>query len=108
MSYRGAYRYHCFKYDPREPEPPYGTKGALDEIIRTDARSWANTPDDEFGSIMSSFKRFMYVYKDPKVREATSKMSFDYEELRTGNISIYIIINISFYYFRKRELFLSF
>lgn len=79
-------------YDPREPEPPYGTKGALDEIIRTDARSWANTPDDEFGSIMSSFKRFMYVYKDPKVREATSKMSFDYEELRTGNISIYIVI----------------
>ncbi len=79
-------------YDPREPEPPYGTKGALDEIIRTDARSWVNTPDDEFGSIMSSFKRFMYVYKDPKVREATSKMSFDYEELRTGNISIYIVI----------------
>ncbi len=79
-------------YDPREPEPPYGTKGALDEIIRTDARSWANTPDDEFGSIMSSFKRFMYVYKDPKVREATSNMSFDYEELRTGNISIYIVI----------------
>ncbi len=79
-------------YDPREPEPPYGTKGALDEIIRTDARSWANTPDDEFGSIMSSFKRFMYVYKDTKVREATSKMSFDYKELRTGNISIYIVI----------------
>ncbi len=34
----------------------------------------------------------MYVYKDPKVREATSKMSFDYEELRTDNISIYIVI----------------
>ncbi|WQS47970.1 type IV secretory system conjugative DNA transfer family protein [Helicobacter pylori] len=79
-------------FDPNEPEPAPRSEGALDEIVRNDARAWANSAEEEFASIISTFNRFVSVFKSNQVRIATSKMSFDYEELRTDNISLYIVI----------------
>ncbi|MUU67122.1 type IV secretion system DNA-binding domain-containing protein [Helicobacter pylori] len=79
-------------FDPNEPEPTPRSEGALDEIVRNDARAWANSAEEEFASIISTFNRFVSVFKSNQVRIATSKMSFDYEELRTDNISLYIVI----------------
>ncbi|GAA8131282.1 hypothetical protein NP0148_13510 [Helicobacter pylori] len=79
-------------FDPNEPEPTPRSEETLDEIVRNDARAWANSAEEEFASIISTFNRFVSVFKSNQVRVATSKMSFDYEELRTDNISLYIVI----------------
>ncbi len=79
-------------FDPNEPEPTPRSEESLDEIVRNDARAWANSAEEEFASIISTFNRFVSVFKSNQVRIATSKMSFDYEELRTDNISLYIVI----------------
>ncbi|GAA8104077.1 hypothetical protein HpBT101_07660 [Helicobacter pylori] len=79
-------------FDPNEPEPTPRSEEALDEIVRNDARAWANSAEEEFASIISTFNRFVSVFKSNQVKVATSKMSFDYEELRTDNISLYIVI----------------
>ncbi|PAF49438.1 hypothetical protein BKH41_01875 [Helicobacter sp. 12S02232-10] len=64
----------------------------LDQIIRNDARRWANANPNEFASIKSVFGRFMQVFTSYQVREATSAMSFEYEDLRKENITLYIKI----------------
>ncbi|GAA8333833.1 hypothetical protein HpNP141_00530 [Helicobacter pylori] len=79
-------------FDPNEPEPTPRSEEALDEIVRNDARAWDNSAEEEFASIISTFNRFVSVFKSNQVKVATSKMSFDYEELRTDNISLYIVI----------------
>ncbi|GAA9710770.1 hypothetical protein VN0017_14980 [Helicobacter pylori] len=79
-------------FDPNEPKPTPRSEEALDEIVRNDARAWANSAEEEFASIISTFNRFVSVFKSNQVKVATSKMSFDYEELRTDNISLYIVI----------------
>ncbi|GAA8187512.1 hypothetical protein HpBT143_01310 [Helicobacter pylori] len=79
-------------FDPNEPEPTPRGEETLDEIVRNDARAWANSAEEEFASIISTFNRFVSVFKSNQVKVATSKMSFDYEELRTDNISLYIVI----------------
>ncbi|MFC3848094.1 type IV secretory system conjugative DNA transfer family protein [Helicobacter baculiformis] len=79
-------------YDPSEPEPEQRTEGVLDEIIRNDARAWANAAEEEFASIKSTFNRFVSVFKSPQVKEATSKMSFDCTDFRKKNITLYIKI----------------
>ncbi len=79
-------------FDPNEPEPTPRSEEVLDEIVRNDARAWANSAEEEFASIISTFNRFVSVFKSNQVRVATSKMSFNYEELRTDNISLYIVI----------------
>ncbi len=79
-------------FDTNEPEPAPRSEGALDEIVRNDARAWSNSAEEEFASIISTFNRFVSVFKSNQVRIATSKMSFDYEELRTDNTSLYIVI----------------
>ncbi|GAA7967392.1 hypothetical protein HpMS30_14050 [Helicobacter pylori] len=79
-------------FDPNEPEPTPRSEETLDEIVRNDARAWANSAEEEFASIISTFNRFVSVFKSNQVKVATSKMSFDYEELRTDNISLYIVI----------------
>ncbi|GFK17384.1 VirD4 coupling protein VirD2-2 [Helicobacter suis] len=79
-------------YDPNEPEPEHRSEGTLDEIIRNDARGWANAAEEEFASIKSTFNRFVSVFKSPQVKEATSKMSFEYADFRKKNITLYIKI----------------
>ncbi|CCB80697.1 conjugal transfer protein (traG) [Helicobacter bizzozeronii CIII-1] len=79
-------------YDPNEPEPEHRAEGVLDEIIRNDARGWANAAEEEFASIKSTFNRFVSVFKSPQVKEATSNMSFKYADFRKKNITLYIKI----------------
>ncbi len=67
-------------------------EGMLDPIIRNDANRWANANDREFASIKSVYSRFMQVFTSYQVKEATSSMSFAYEDLRRENISLYIKI----------------
>ncbi|TLD95423.1 type IV secretory system conjugative DNA transfer family protein [Helicobacter jaachi] len=64
----------------------------LDVIVRNYARAWANAADEEFASIKSTFSRFMAVFTSYQVRDATSSMSFEYEDLREKNITLYIKI----------------
>ena len=67
-------------------------KERLLETICDTARQWAGTPQDEFGSIKSTYNRFMQVFTYNQVKRATENMSFDYEDLRRDNITIYVKI----------------
>lgn len=72
------------------PNPSEGE--LLDEIVRNSARSWANMAEDEFNSIKSTFDRIISVFKSYQVKDATDRMSFEYEDFRTQNITLYIKI----------------
>ncbi|GAA7368880.1 type IV secretory system conjugative DNA transfer family protein [Helicobacter pylori] len=71
---------------------PILEEGMLDPFMRSYANRWANANDKEFSSIKSTFDRFMQVFTDYRVKRATSKMSFEYEDLRKDNITLYIKI----------------
>lgn len=62
----------------------------LDEIVRNEARRLTNINENEFASIKSTFDRVMTIFSDYQVKEATSGMSFEYDDLRKENITIYI------------------
>lgn len=64
----------------------------LDEIVRNQFRAYSSAAQQEFASIKSTFDTFMKVFSDPYVARATSKMSFDYEDLRERKISMYVVI----------------
>lgn len=64
----------------------------LDEVVRNYARAWANAADEEFSSIKSTFNRVMSVFASYQVRDATNAMSFEYDDLRSKNITLYIKI----------------
>lgn len=67
-----------------------GTTEAQFQIIRNKARRWSGTATEEFGSIKSTFSTYMEIFCDPRVKEATSKMSFKYQELRQRRISVFV------------------
>ncbi|WP_257615741.1 type IV secretory system conjugative DNA transfer family protein [Helicobacter pylori] len=67
-------------------------KGMLDPIIRNEANKWAKANDKEFASIKSVYSRFMQVFTSYQVKSATDSMSFEYEDLRKDNITLYIKI----------------
>lgn len=64
----------------------------LDEVVRNYARAWSMSAENEFASIKSTFNRIMSVFTSYQVRDATSSMSFEYEDLRRRNITLYIKI----------------
>lgn len=64
----------------------------LDEVIRDYARALANMNVNEFASIKSVFTRFMNIFSNYQVAEATNDMSFNYNDLRDKNITLYIKI----------------
>lgn len=64
----------------------------LDEIVKNMARGWAEANEKEFQSIQSVFDKVMSVFKSYPIKEATSGMSFEYEDFRKENISLYIKI----------------
>ncbi|MGI0405895.1 type IV secretory system conjugative DNA transfer family protein [Helicobacter himalayensis] len=67
-------------------------ENVLDEVVRNYARAWAEGNDEEFASIKSTFNRVMAVFNSYQVRDATNAMSFEYEDLRKKNITLYIKI----------------
>ncbi|WP_156601289.1 type IV secretory system conjugative DNA transfer family protein [Helicobacter pylori] len=67
-------------------------EGMLDPIIRNEANKWAKANDKEFASIKSVYSRFMQVFTSYQVKSATDSMSFEYEDLRKDNITLYIKI----------------
>lgn len=78
----------------------------LDEIVRDYARALANMNVNEFASIKSVFTRFMNIFSNYQVAEATNDMSFNYNDLRDKNITLYI--KISFIYVRVKFLDIAF
>lgn len=64
----------------------------LDEVVRNCARALAKSNENEFASVKSVFNRIMSVFYSYQVRDATNEMSFEYEDLRTKNITLYIKI----------------
>ncbi|TLD91730.1 type IV secretory system conjugative DNA transfer family protein, partial [Helicobacter saguini] len=64
----------------------------LDDFVRNQARAYQSAAETEFASIKSTYDTFMKVFANPKVAEATSKMSFDYEDLREKKITVYVVI----------------
>lgn len=64
----------------------------LDEVVRDYARALANMNINEFASVKSVFTRFMNIFSNYQVAEATNSMSFRYEDLRKENITLYIKI----------------
>ncbi|WP_104714003.1 type IV secretory system conjugative DNA transfer family protein [Helicobacter cetorum] len=67
-------------------------EGMLDPVIRTWANKWSISNEKEFASIMSVYSEFMQVFTSYQVKSATDSMSFEYEDLRRKNISLYIKI----------------
>ncbi len=67
-------------------------KGMLDPIIRNEANKWAKANDKEFASIKSVYSRFMQVFTSYQVKSTTDSMSFEYEDLRKDNITLFIKI----------------
>lgn len=67
-------------------------KEKLDSIVRDSARAWSNMNPTEFGSIISTFNRTVNIFTNYNVRDATDSMSFEYEDLRRENITLYIRI----------------
>lgn len=63
------------------------------QVIRNEARRWATAGEEEFASIKSTFSTFMMVFCDPRVKEATSKMSFKYYDLRNRRISVFVKVS---------------
>lgn len=64
----------------------------LDEVVRDYARALANMNVNEFASVKSVFTRYMNIFSNYQVAEATNSMSFRYEDLRKENITLYIKI----------------
>lgn len=64
----------------------------LDEVVRNCARALAQAGSEEFASIKSTFNRVMSVFYSYQVKDVTDSMSFEYEDLRRKNITIYIKI----------------
>ena len=64
----------------------------LHAITKNQANSYTQAAETEFASIKSTFDTFMAVFQNPNVDNATSKMSFDYYDLRKERISCYIVI----------------
>lgn len=65
----------------------------LDEIVRDYARAWSGgSGGDEFASIKSTYNRVMQVFTSYQVKNATDGMSFEYEDFRKENISLYVRI----------------
>ncbi|PAF53014.1 hypothetical protein BKH42_08140 [Helicobacter sp. 13S00482-2] len=65
----------------------------LDEIVRDYARAWSGgSGGDEFSSIKSTFNRVMQVFTSYQVKNCTDGMSFEYEDFRKENITLYIKI----------------
>ncbi|AFI04128.1 type IV secretory system conjugative DNA transfer family protein [Helicobacter cetorum] len=67
-------------------------EGMLDPIVRNEANKWANSNEKEFASIRNMYSKFTQVFTSYPIKEATSSMSFEYEDLRRKNISLYIKI----------------
>lgn len=68
-----------------------------DESLDTNTRNQANAyigmlGGTEIGSVKSTFDTYMKVFSNPQVKNATSKMSFTYEDLREKRISLYVVI----------------
>lgn len=65
----------------------------VDELIRNQFRSWNATPDQEFGSIKSTYDTYMKIFANPQVSKSVSKMSFNYDDLRNEKITLYVVID---------------
>lgn len=70
-----------------------GTTKEEFQVIRNEARRWATAGEEEFASIKSTFSTYMMVFCDPRVKEATSKMSFKYHDLRNRRISVFVKVS---------------
>jgi type IV secretion system protein VirD4 len=62
----------------------------LDPLIRDMARAASRINRKEYQSIVTTYTRTLSVFTDYDVAEATNDMSITYDELRTGNITIYL------------------
>lgn len=80
--------------DEDKPENEKDPKNKrLDEIVRDYARAWSGgSGGDEFSSIKSTYNRTMGVFTSYQVKNATDGMSFEYEDFRNENITLYVKI----------------
>lgn len=80
--------------DEDKPENEKDPKNRrLDEIVRDYARAWSGgSGGDEFSSIKSTYNRTMQVFTSYQVKNATDGMSFEYEDFRKENITLYVKI----------------
>lgn len=65
---------------------------SIDENTRNQARAYSKAAENEFASIKSTYDTFMKVFTNPQVANATSKMSFSFEDLREKRISMYVVV----------------
>lgn len=66
---------------------------SIDENTRNQARAFSKAASNEFASIKSTYDTFMKVFSNPQVANATSKMSFSFDDLRDKKISMYVVVS---------------
>jgi type IV secretion system protein VirD4 len=65
----------------------------LDELVRDMARANDRTNQKEYRSIVTTYARKLEVFTDYRVKDLVESMSFEYEDLRKKNITLYIKVN---------------
>ena len=65
---------------------------SIDPSTRNQARAYSKAAENEFASIKSTYDTFMKVFSNPQVANATSKMSFAFEDLREKRLSMYVVV----------------
>ncbi|MCT2388877.1 type IV secretory system conjugative DNA transfer family protein [Erwinia pyrifoliae] len=71
----------------------FGKDGAPHPIIAGGGRDMLNTPEEERGSVLSTARSFLSLYRDPIVAENTSRSDFHIMDLMNADkpVSLYII-----------------
>ncbi len=64
----------------------------IDLMVQDMARFFERSNKKEFNSFVTTFDEKMEVFQDRRVEKIIKKMSFDYQDLRKENISLYICV----------------
>lgn len=87
--------------DPRDPDA--SVEGTLDEIllkmagstapeVRATAARFAQKADKERAGVLSTAQSHTHFLESPHIRASLSATDFSFEDLKTGNVTIYLIL----------------
>jgi len=76
------------------PKGLYGPS-AVHPVVAASGRDMLDRPDDERGSVLSTAKSFLTLYRDPLVRRNTSRSDFRVSDLmnRDRPVSLYLVVS---------------
>lgn len=61
-------------------------------LVQNQARIYSTSPKETFGGFTANYMNYLNVFTNPDVAKSTHSMSFEYEDLRSKKITLYINI----------------